>query len=351
MSLAIVALFPLALSALFLLPLLAWGIIGDSNTSNEQWIYTLWGYLLFVFSWMLLQRDGILGTKYRYYLDSLGVSRAKQSWCELGLSLYGANVFLFGPLLVFLLVFKHATELLFSIPLGEIIEQVAPATGLICLTSYYTISAVQIRRLPFISLLVLPLVLLPWHDDVSKIQCLVLWCASILIERTIPLPKVVLGSWLKGMYRVFLQADIASPRTEGLRYVALILLVIVLKTMFTGVPLEAKPSVANFVSFCTALLLSSSLFNTQTLYRYYHYYLTSLPLSPFRYQISAISYGVIKALPGLAFIGYLGLFSIQQWVLWGLFYAASIIGILIKPRWFFIFPIAVAVVVFLIRYL
>ena len=50
MSLAIVALFPLALFALVFFPFLAWGVMAESATNNDVWIQTLWGYLLFVYS-------------------------------------------------------------------------------------------------------------------------------------------------------------------------------------------------------------------------------------------------------------------------------------------------------------
>jgi len=348
MSLAIVALFPLALSALFLFPFLAWGVLVESATNNEVWVYTLWGYLLFVYSWMILQRDGILGTNHRLYIDSLVVSRSKQDWCELGLTLYGANLFILGPLVIFLVLFKHGAEQVLHIPFSYFIEKLAPAAGLLVLCTYYCIAAVKVRRLPFLSLFILPLFIVPWSQELTKIQCLVLWCAAILIERISPLPSIGIGSWLKGHYRLFFQGDIASPRAEGLRLVALILMLIMIRAMFNGVPVEVKTNVASFLSFTSALLMASSLFDTQALCRQYQYYLTSLPVSKFKLQIISVSYVMIKALLGLGLIAYLDFFETRHWALWSLFYVTSLMGILYLPKWFFSFPIIAAVLVFVL---
>lgn len=348
MSLAIVALFPLALSALVLFPFLAWGVLAESATNNEVWIYTLWGYLLFVYSWMILQRDGILGTKHKLYINSLVVSRSKQDWCELGLSLYGANLFILGPLVIFLVLFKHGAEQVLHLPFSYVIEKLAPAAGLLTLCTYYCIAAVKVRRLPFLSLLILPLLIAPWAQELSKIQCLVLWCVAILTERIIPMPMFGIGTWLKGSYRLFFQGDMASPRAEGLRLVALLLMLIMLRAMFNGVPIDVKSNVASFLSFTSALLMASSLFDTQALCRQYQYYLTSLPVSKFKLQIISISYVMMKALLGLSLIAYLDIFETQHWALWCLFYVTSLLGILYLPKWFFSFPIIAAVLVFVI---
>lgn len=305
MSLAIVALFPLALFALVFFPFLAWGVMAESETNNDVWIHTLWGYLLFVYSWMVMQRDGILGVKHSLYINSLAVSRSKKDWCELGLILYGANLLILGPLVIFLLLSKYGAGQVINLPFGYVIEKLAPATGLLLLCTYYCISAVKVRRLPFLSLLLLPLFIGSWAQELTKIQCLVLWCVAILIERIIPMPSIGIGTWLKGSYRLFFQADMASPRAEGLRLVALLLMLIMLRAMFNGVPIEVKSNVASFLSFTSALLMASSLFNTQALCRQYQYYLTSLPISKFKLQIVSISYVMLKALPGLILIAYL----------------------------------------------
>ncbi|WP_289028205.1 DUF6136 family protein [uncultured Paraglaciecola sp.] len=345
MSLAIVALFPLAISALVLFPFLAWGVLAESAINNELWIYTLWGYLLFVYCWMILQKDGILGVKSELYINSLPVGRSTRDWCELGLSLYGANLFILGPLFIFLVLFKHGAEQVLHIPFGHFVEKLAPATGLLILCTYYCISAVKVTRLPFFSLFILPLFIVPWSQELTKIQCLVLWCVAILIERVIPTPSIVIGTWLKGYYRLFFQSDMASPRAEGLRLVALLLMLIMLQAMFNGVHADVKTNVASFLSFTSALLMASSLFDTQAVCRHYRYYLTSLPISKFKLTMTSVSYVMLKALVGLAVIACLDIFELQHWALWCLFYMTSLLGILYQPKWFFTFPVVAAVLV------
>lgn len=348
MSLAIVALFPLAISALLFFPFLAWGVLAESATNNEVWIYTLWGYLLFVYSWMILQKDGILGTTHRLYINSLAVSRSKKDWCELGLTLYGANLFILGPLVIFLLLFKHGAEQILHLPFGYVIEKLAPAGGLLILCTYYCISAVKVTRLPFLSLLIIPLFIMPWAQELTKIQCLVLWCGAILIERIIPVPSIVIGTWLKGYHRLFIQGDMDYPRAEGLRLVALLLMLIMLQAMFNGVLADVKTHVASFLSFTSALLMASSLFDTQALCRQYNYYLTSLPASQLKLTLASVSYVMLKALVGLVMIAYLDIFEAQHWALWSLFYVTSLVGILYLPKWFFTFPTVAAVLVFVV---
>lgn len=348
MSLAIVALFPLALSALVLFPFLAWGVLAESATDNEVWIYTLWGYLLFVYSWMILQRDGILGDKHRLYINSLAVSRSKKDWCELGLSLYAANLFVLGPLVIFLMLFKHGAEQVLQIPFSHFIDKIAPAAGLLMLCTYYCLAAVKVRRIPFLSLFMLPLFMLPWSQELTKIQCLVLWCSAILIERVIPMPSIGIGTWLKGYYRLFFQGDMASPRAEGLRLVALLLMLIMVRAMFNGVAVEVKTNVASFLSFTSALLMASSLFDTQALCRQHQYYLTSLPVTKFKLTMTSVSYVMIKALVGLSVIACLDIFELQHWALWSFFYVTTLLGILYLPKWFFSFPIITAVLVFVL---
>ena len=148
--------------------------------------------------------------------------------------------------------------------------------------------------------------------------------------------------------RLFFQGDLASPRSEGLRLVALLLMLIMLRVMFNGVPIDVKSNVASFLSFTSALLMASSLFNTQALCRQYHYYLASLPVSKFKLQIILISYVMLKALPGVTLIAYLDIFEKQHWALWSLFYVTSLLGILYLPKWFFTFPAIGAVLVFIL---
>lgn len=348
-SIGIVALFPLAMPALILLPFLAWGILADASSENTLYLNTLWGYLLFLYSWMLIQRHGVLATQYRYYVDSLMVTDVKRKWCETGLIIYSANILLLGPLSLLLLMVYEAANRFFTFPLLQILEQFTPILGLVALVSYYSVSAVRVTKLPWLSLLVLPLAAIPVADEFAKTQWLVLWCVAIIIERQLPMPSFSLGAWSKGIFGLQLQADLQNPRSEGLRFVALLLMTILLSIMYNGVKLEAQSYVAGFLSFCAALLMASSLFDSQTLLRLYQPYFTSLPISKYVLQSHCLLYVGIKAIPGLLLISYFDLFCAMHWGLWSMFYVTSLVGIFFRSKWFFMLPILSAIVVFLLR--
>lgn len=348
LSLGITALFPLALPALIFLPFLAWGILAEPATEQSRYLNTLWAYLLFVYAWMYLQHQGILATHHQDYVNSLPVTRSKRRWVELALIVYSANILLLGPLYLLLVMFYQQAPRLLSLPLDFVLEQLMPILGLLALVSYYCVSAVRVATLPWLSLFVLPMLAMPWAAELAKGQWLVLWCVGILIERQIPLPQRKLGLWPTGFFRLQLQADLHSPRSESLRFVALLLLTIMLKIMFAEVKPEAQSFIAGFLSFCTALLMASSLFDAHALLRLYQPYFASLPLTALKRQMQCVLYVALKSLPGMAILFYMDMFDVLQWALWLLFYLSSLVGIVYRPRWFFIFPIVSAIVVFLL---
>ncbi|WP_340678099.1 DUF6136 family protein [Paraglaciecola sp.] len=353
LSMGIVALFPLALPALIFLPFVAWGILADATTDNALYLNTLWGYLLFVYSWMSLQRHGILATQHGYYLDSLSVTQSKRVWCELGLVVYSANILLLGPLGLLLLMIYQGGNRFSILPFDDIILQLLPIMGALALVSYYCVSAVRITTLPWLSLFILPLVAIPWAFELAKGQWLVLWCLAIIVERQLVVPTLTLrAGWPTGLYRLQLQGDLHNPRPEGLRLVALLLMAILLGIMINGAKPEAQTYIAGFLSFCSALIMASSLFNAQALCRRYQPYLSSLPLSQFSLQLHCVCYVGFKAIPGLMLLAYIGMFSVMHWALWLLFYVTSLVGILARPdhrpSWFFILPIISAIVVFVV---
>ena len=348
LSMGIVALFPLALPALVFLPFVAWGILADAGSENALYVNTLWGYLLFLYTWMLIQRHGVLATQHGHYVDSLAVTDVKRSWCETGLIIYSANILLLGPLCLLLLMVYEGANRLYTFSPSHIVTQFTPILGLVALASYYSVSAVRVRKLPWLSLLVLPLLAIELADEYAKTQWLVLWCVAILIERQLPIPSFNLGAWPKGLFRLQLQADLNNPRSEGLRLVALLLMTILLGIMYDGVKHEAQSYVAGFLCFCAAMLMASSLFDSQALLRLYQPYFVSLPMSRCKLQRHCLLYVGVKALPGLLWLYYVGLFSVMHWGLWVLFYVTSLVGIIYRPKWFFMFPIISAIVVFLL---
>ncbi|WP_438864630.1 DUF6136 family protein [Neptunicella sp.] len=346
-SLGLVALFPLALPALLLIPLLALGVLADSASDNSLYLNTLWGYLLLLYSWVALQRDGIQARQYQLYINSLPISAAKRSWCELGIILYGANVFVLGPLILVVVMFIHQLNHFAGAPIRALLHPLIPISGLLFLSGYYSVSAVQGQR-PWLSLLLLPLIVVPWADELVKGQWLVIWLVAIVLERQLPAVPLPLANWPRGFYLLLVQADVDNPRNEGLRWVALLLLVILAGICVDGVNEPVRPYIANLLSFLSAILIASSLFDVQALRQRYQLYLTSLPQSKHKQQVYSLVYVMSKAIPALLLLAYLSLFGTGQWALWCVFYISSLAGILIRPKWFLLFPLISALLVFFI---
>src|SRR5690606_32716215 len=97
----------------------------------------------------------------------LPISQSKRNWCELGLILYGANVFILGPLLLAILMLVSQAQQVMILSLSELVHSLLPISGLLFLASYYSLSAVQGTR-PWLSLLLLPLLATPWAELWSK---------------------------------------------------------------------------------------------------------------------------------------------------------------------------------------
>lgn len=341
----LVALFPLALPVLIMLPLLSIGIMASPETSASVYLNTLWGYLLLLYSWMSFQRDGICATHYQLYIKSLPTRPLVKSFSNLGLILYGANFFILGPLALLLIVLFQQSGRLLSGD-GQLWYELIPLTGVVLFAAYYGFVAVN-NRLPWFSLLLFPFIAfaLPW--ELTKPEWLLLWSAAVLIERFIPSFTITLGEWPKGLFRLLLQADIASPNGEKLRLVTLLLLIAITRLSTSQMTLEVQPYFLNLVSFVSALLLASSLFGTQALRKHYQLYLGSLPEKQSIQLSKSIIYAFVKALAGVLLILLSGIFTEQQWALWLLFYISTALGILLRPQWFLLFPCVAALLVFL----
>ncbi|WP_322406217.1 DUF6136 family protein [Idiomarina sp. PL1-037] len=344
-SMGLVALFPLALPALIMLPLLSIGIMASPETSASVYLNTLWGYLLLLYSWMSFQRDGICATHYQLYINSLPTKPLVKSFSNLGLILYGANFFILGPLILLLIVLFQQSGRLLSGD-DQLWYELIPLTGVVVIAAYYGFFAVN-NRLPWFSLLLFPFLAfaLPW--ELTKPEWLILWSAAILVERFIPSFSITLGKWPKGLFRQLLQADIASPNGEKLRLVTLLLLIAITRLSVSQIAPETQPYLLNLVSFVSALLLASSLFGTQALRKHYHLYLGCLPESQSVQLGKSMIYAFIKALAGVLLILLAGIFTEQQWALWLLFYVSTALGILLRPQWFLLFPCMAALLSFL----
>ena len=117
-SIGLVALFPLAMPALALIPLLALSVLADPASNDKLYISTLWGYLLFTYSIVTLQKDGITANRYHGYDKSLPVTPRQRLWVQLGLILIAVNLLVLAPLVLLLVIVVHSLAHLTAVNLA-----------------------------------------------------------------------------------------------------------------------------------------------------------------------------------------------------------------------------------------
>lgn len=334
----LVLLFPMALPALIFFPLLSLGVAANPQTTPLVYLNTLWGYLLLLFSWMTLQRDGICGTRYQLYLNSLPTPRWLKATTDAGLLLYGAHFFILGPLGLLTIVLFEQRERLLADGAGALWLELLPLAGLLVLAISYSWLALR-GKIPWLSLLLFPFIAFLWADALSKPQWLMLWSVVILLEYRLPALSLQLGRWPQGLFRLLLQADLHAPSADSLRLVALLLLIALTRVCLAAVNADFVPFLLNTVSFLSAVLIGYSLFATQAFRQKYQLFLATLPQSVHRQAFQALGYVLAKSTLGLLLILVSGIFTPEQWGLWLLFYSATLLGIWFKPQLFLLFPV------------
>lgn len=334
----LVVLFPMALPVLVFLPLLSLGVAANPQTTPLVYLNTIWGYLLLLFSWMTLQRDGICGTRYQLYLNSLPTPRWLKAATDAGLLLYGAHFFILGPLGLLTIVLFEQRERLLADGAGTLWLELVPLAGLLMLAIAYSWLALR-AKIPWLSLLLFPFIAFLWADALSKPQWLMLWSVVILLEYRIPALSLQLGRWPQGLFRLLLQADLHAPSADSLRLVALLLLIALTRVCLAAVNADFVPFLLNTVSFLSAVLIGYSLFATQAFRQKYQLFLATLPQSVHRQAFQALGYVLAKSTLGLLLILVSGIFTPEQWGLWLLFYSATLLGIWFKPQLFLLFPV------------
>jgi hypothetical protein len=105
----------------------------------------------------------------------------------------------------------------------------------------------------------------------------------------------------------------------------------------------------DFISFLTAVLLGSSLFGAQAFRAQYQLYLATFPQNQAIQALHALGYVLAKTVVGVGLLLIAGIFSTSQWGLWLLCYAATLLGIWLKPKWFIGFPLIAVFTVVLWR--
>ena len=350
-STGIVALFPMALYALLLLPLLALGVLADKDSQGESFFYTLWGYLLLAYCWIAMQKEALAAADYTLYDRSLPVPVWQRGATELGLLLYAANVFVIGPAAVLLaMVFGHFAELV-SGELWVSVTQLYPVSGLLALTLYYCQSAMG-RVKPWLSLGLLPLVAMPWAASMhSPWLCLLGLAVAILIERTARLPAPSIAGLPQGFWRLFLQHDLNQTKPTLLRAVVVLLLLVIGATFVRQVDVTAKAPASLFLAFVLGVVAATKLLELQKIRERYTCYIASLPKGRYRVTLQAMSYCLIFSLPYVALIVLFNLFGLLHWALFTVTYVTTQAGILVRPGYYLVFPLLTGVLILAISLL
>ena len=350
-STGIVALFPMALYALLLLPLLALGVLADKDSQGESFFYTLWGYLLLAYCWIAMQKEALQAADYALYDRSLPVPVWQRGATELGLLLYAANVFVIGPAAVLVaMVYGHFAELV-SGDLWVSVTQLYPVSGLLVLTLYYCQSAMG-RVKPWLSLGLLPLVAMPWAASMhSPWLCLLGLAVAILIERTVRLPAPSIAGLPQGFWHLFLQHDLNQTKPTLLRAVVVLLLLVIGATFVRQVDSSAKVPASLFLAFVLGVVAATKLLELQKLRERYTCYIASLPQGHHQITLQAMRYCLVFSLPYVVLIILFNLFGLSQWALFTVTYAVTQAGIILRPGYYLFFPLLTGVLILAISML
>ncbi len=334
---AIVALFPLAMPALILMPLLSIGIIVKPETTPTSFFDALWGYLLVMYAWVNCQKQGILAQGYDHYLSSLPVSGRLKSLASASVAIYVANFFVVAPAL--LLVYA-----IFNISASDpnLFEVFTALGGLLLLSCYYCFAAVKLKT-PWLSLFIFPLFLSLSQLEISKLVYVVSWFVIIALEcinRFSFQPKVNKPNKL---YSLFFNWEVTYPENNKIILVTALVILLITKVVVTTVSAEVAFYFVNFIAFLYGIVLASNLFSLQKLKTSYAAYFTTLPLSNLALQWSIIGYSLLKLSLAIAVLLLSNIFAPEHWLLFAGFYICTVVGIVKQPNKFVLLPIALAV--------
>lgn len=334
-SIAVVALFPMAMPALVFMPFVFIGIIVKPDTSSVSFFNTLWGYLLLLYAWIRYQRKGILAQDYRHYLATLPVSKTSQILGDLAVTLYVANFFVLAPL--FLCLYALAN---FAGNDQEAFQVIVSLGSLTSLSSYYCLASIKFRT-PWLSLFGFPLLMTIVEPELAKYQYLGLWLVAILLDY---LPRFRLDKVAfkpKGMAYLFFKWEQGYAENNKLILVVTLILLSLTKVITESVSLEVANYFVNFAAFLFGVVLAANLFSVQKCRTEHHAFLNSYPISEVAQQIAAVKYTLAKLLIALVVLLSAGIFAPYQWGLFGCFYGATMVGIIKWPKRFILLPIAV----------
>ncbi len=337
-GIAVVALFPLAMPALVLIPFVFIGIILNPETTSTSFFNTLWGYLLLLYTWVNLQKTAILASGYSNYLSLLPVSKPMRVIGDLLVVSYAANFFVLAPIFLFFYAIFNFTG-----DANELLEATVLVLSLLLLSCYYCFKALRTRT-PWLSLVVFPIVISLVVTDLSKASYLVGWLAAIFAEQwfypKFKLPKKLATSWLY----LFLKWDLENPENNKLTIISSLLLLAIAKVVIGSTNAEVANYFLNFTAFVFGIVWAANLFSMQNLKSKFESYLVSLPISSSNIQIKSIEYSVIKLLVFGLVLLVSDIFSVKHFALFFSFYALAVWAIIKWQKRFLLPPIVLGVV-------
>lgn len=336
-SIAIVALFPMALPALVFMPFVFIGIIVKPETSSESFFNTLWGYLLLMYTWVSYQRAGILATKYSHYLTSLPVNRLTKAVGDVGVTLYVANFFVLAP--IFLSIYALIN---FSGHDEEALAVLTSMGSLVLLSCYYCLAAVKFKP-PWLSLFVFPILLTVISPELAKLQYVALWAGVILFDHLVKGSVNIVKLKPTGLTYLFFKWESQYSENNKLILVIFLLLLSISKVITASVLANTAVYFINFSAFLFGLVLAANLFSVQKLKTELQTFLATYPLTDREIQLKAVKYTLVKLTPAVAILLSTNLFNIQQWGFFIMIYAATALSIIKWPARFILLPTAIGI--------
>lgn len=340
---AIVALFPFAMPALVLMPLLSIGIIVKPETTPASFFDALWGYLLVMYAWVNCQKEGILGQGFHHYLSSLPVTNGIRRLASVSVAVYVANFFVVAPALLLIYAVLNISA---SDP--HLLEAFTALGGLVIFSCYYCFAAVKLKT-PWLSLFIFPLVLSLSHLELSKLIYVTAWLIVIVLESVSRISFKPRLTKPNKLFSLFFNWEANHPENNKLVLVTGLVILLITKVVTTKVSVEVANHFVNFVAFLYGIVLASNVFSVQKLKTTYSSYFTTLPLNSFTLQMSIIGYSLLKIMLAIAVLWLSEIFAIEQWLLLAGFYASTVLGIVKLPSKFVLLPVGLATLLVVIN--
>ena len=342
MTVAIVALFPMAMPALVFTPLVLLAIIVKPSTEFHSYFHTLWGYLLLLYAWLNSQKFGVTGQQHKLYLASLPIPHWQKLTGDLCLLLYVANFFILAPSLLLGYAWINSSSQDPDLP-----HVLMTLIGLIALACYYSYRSIW-RTTPWLSLLLAPLILSLSQLTLAKSTLLIAWVAVIVVEWL--LSKV---SWrgqlpLKGWLLMCVAWEQKHPENNKAVATSTLLLFLLVQVFSAQVPPESRPYFLHFFAFVMGLVLACNLFSLQKFQHQYQHYLSTLPLSSRQLQWRILQYTGGKLALAFSVLALAQLFDFSQWLILLSVCSLTLLGIIKQPQRFALYPFSFASVLVLI---